>query len=48
VQETVNNNGWTANNSMVFIITGEGKRTAEAYNGRSAKAAALHITYTLN
>jgi PKD repeat protein len=48
VQETINNNGWTANNSMVFIITGEGKRTAEAYNGRSAKAAALHITYTLN
>ena len=33
VQEIVNRSNWASNNSMVFIITGTGKRTAESYDG---------------
>jgi hypothetical protein len=45
VQEIVNRAGWAQNNSMVFIITGTGERTAEAYEGSASKAPQLVITY---
>jgi hypothetical protein len=45
VQEIVNRAGWAQNNSMVFIITGTGCRTAESYEGSSSKAPQLVITY---
>jgi hypothetical protein len=45
VQEVVGRTGWNANNSMVFIITGSGERTAESYNGEPAAAPLLHIEY---
>ncbi len=45
VQETVNRTGWTQNNSMVFIVTGTGKRTATAYEVSATKAPLLVVTY---
>jgi hypothetical protein len=43
MQEIVSRGGWTAGNSMVFIITGTGVRTAEAFDGLFAPV--LHVTY---
>jgi PKD repeat protein len=48
IQEIVNRPGWTSGNSLVIIITGTGKRVAEAYNGNQAGAPILHVEYTLN
>lgn len=45
VQELVNRAGWSAGNSMVFIITGSGKRTARAYDGSPSTAAVLNIEH---
>ena len=47
VQEIVNRPGWSGG-SMVFIITGSGKRVAESFNGSSSKAPLLHVEYTSN
>ena len=44
MQEIVNRGGWTAGNSMAFIITGTGVRTAEAFDGLFAPV--LHMTYS--
>ena len=46
VQEVINNGGWASGNSMVFIITGNGRRSAESYNGESSAAPLLHLDYT--
>jgi hypothetical protein len=43
VQEIVNRGGWTAQNSMVFVISGTGKRVAESYNGERNAAPVLHV-----
>jgi len=43
MQEIVNRGGWTAGNSMAFIITGTGVRTAEAFDGLFAPV--LHVTF---
>jgi PKD repeat protein len=45
VQEVVDRAGWAANNSMAFIITGSGDRTAEAYDGDPGLAPLLHVEY---
>lgn len=45
VQEVVDRPGWSAGNSMVFVITGSGERTAESFNGESSAAARLHIVF---
>ena len=45
LQEVVNRSGWRANNSMVFVIQGSGKRTAEAYEGHPSSAPLLHVKY---
>lgn len=47
VQEIVDRSGWATGNDMVFVITGTGKRTAEAYEGSAAGAPLLHIEYTI-
>jgi hypothetical protein len=47
VQEIVNQQGWVAGNSLVMIITGTGKRVAEAYEVDHAGAPLLHIEYSL-
>jgi hypothetical protein len=45
VQEIVNQGQWNSDQSMVFIITGTGVRTAESYEGSAPDAALLHISY---
>lgn len=45
VQEIVNRSGWVQNNSMVFVVTGTGERTAAAYEVGAAKAPKLVVTY---
>ena len=45
VQTIVNRPGWVSGNAMVFIITGSGRRTAEAFEGGAAKAPRLHVEY---
>ncbi len=45
VQEIVNREGWRYENSMGFIITGTGHRTASSYDGNSGFAPLLHVEY---
>jgi hypothetical protein len=45
VQEVVDRPGWAVGNSMVFIITGTGSRSADSYDGNSSNAPKLVITY---
>jgi VCBS repeat-containing protein len=45
IQEIVDRPGWSSGNSLVIIITGTGKRTAEAYDGIAAAAPLLHVGY---
>lgn len=47
IQEIVNRTDWAAGNSLAVIITGDGngRRTAESYEGNPAGAARLHIEY---
>ncbi len=45
IQEIVDRSGWTSGNSLVIIISGTGKRVAEAYNGVAAAAPLLHVEY---
>ncbi|MDJ1372200.1 metallophosphoesterase [Gulosibacter molinativorax] len=48
VQAVVDRDDWQAGNSMVFMLNGEGTRTAESYNGGgSAEAPKLMVTYEL-
>ncbi|MFW5443099.1 MAG: Ig-like domain-containing protein [Methylococcaceae bacterium] len=44
VQETVNQAGWTEGNAIVFIISGNGKRVAESFNGSAP--AELHVSFS--
>lgn len=46
IQEIISRPGWASNNSLAIIITGTGRRTAEAYNGVPAAAPLLHVEYT--
>jgi hypothetical protein len=45
IQEIVNRPGWASGNSLVILISGTGKRVAEAYNGDRAGAPLLHVEY---
>lgn len=45
VQQVVNQDGWASGQAMVFMISGEGKRVAEAYEGSVTQAPLLHIEY---
>ena len=47
VQEIINQPGWIVGNSLVMIVTGTGKRVAEAYEVDHAGAPLLHIEYSL-
>jgi hypothetical protein len=47
VQEIVNRPGWTSGNALVLIITGSGKRVADAYNRSAANAPILNVVYTI-
>jgi hypothetical protein len=45
VQEVVNGSGWSSGRAMGLIVTGSGKRVAEAFDGVPAAAPLLHIEY---
>jgi hypothetical protein len=45
VQEIVSRQGWTTLNDMVFMISGGGTRTAEAFDGQALAAPLLHIEW---
>jgi hypothetical protein len=47
IQEIVNQPGWARGNPLALIITGTGKRVAEAYEGGATKAPRLYIEYTV-
>ena len=46
IQEVIDRSGWNSGNSISIIITGDGERTAESYNGDSSKAPQLIINYS--
>ena len=43
IQEIVNRPGWVSGNSLVILISGTGRRTAESYEGLASGAALLHL-----
>ena len=45
LQEVVGGAGWAQGGSLVLIITGTGKRVAEAWDGNKALAPLLHVEY---
>jgi hypothetical protein len=45
VQEIVDRPGWANGNSLAVIVTGTGRRTAEAFDGSRSAAPLLHIEY---
>ncbi len=44
VQAIVDRSGWGSGNALAFIITGTGRRTAEAFDGTAAPV--LHVAFT--
>ncbi|MEE9426172.1 MAG: hypothetical protein V3V18_14520 [Methylococcales bacterium] len=44
-QEIIDRPGWSGNNAMALIITGNGKRNAYSYEGNQSKVPVLHIEY---
>ncbi|MFW5443959.1 MAG: InlB B-repeat-containing protein [Methylococcaceae bacterium] len=44
VQAVVNQGAWAPGNAIAFIISGQGKRVAESYNGTAAPE--LHVEYS--
>lgn len=46
VQELVNQEDWNTDSSITFIISGDGEREAESFEGGSTRAPRLRITYT--
>ncbi|HEX5946822.1 MAG TPA: hypothetical protein VFY82_11120 [Acidimicrobiales bacterium] len=47
VQQIVDRPGWVSGNPLAFVITGSGRRTAEAFNAGPGAAPRLHIEYTV-
>jgi hypothetical protein len=47
IQEIVDRGGWTSGNALALIVTGSGKRVAEAYDGVQNAAPLLHVEYLL-
>ena len=46
VQEVVSRGGWSSGNAMVLVVSGTGRRVAEAFEGGAALAPRLHVEYT--
>jgi hypothetical protein len=46
VQEILARPGWTSGNALALIVTGSGKRVAEARDGLATAAPLLHVEYT--
>ena len=47
LQEIVDRTGWTSGNALALLVTGDGTRVAESFDGGAAKAPVLHIEYTV-
>src|SRR5690606_2344419 len=47
VQEVIDRPGWVTGNPLAIIVTGSGRRTAEAFDGVPSLAPRLHVEYTL-
>jgi len=45
ITEVIKRSGWASGNSMVFIVTGTGRRVAVSYYGIPASAPELHIDF---
>jgi hypothetical protein len=45
IQEIVNRPGWTSGNALALLLTGTGRRTAEAFEGDAPGAPLLHLEY---
>ncbi len=46
IQEIVARPNWTSSNSLVLVITGSGRRVAEAWDSNPAAAPLLHVEWT--
>ena len=46
INEVISHPGWDYGNALAIVVTGTGKRTAEAFNGDAWSAPILHIEYT--
>jgi hypothetical protein len=46
VQEIVDRSGWASGHALVLLVTGNGERTAEAFDGGATKAPVLIIEFT--
>jgi len=45
IQEITDRAGWTEGNAIVLIVTGDGERVAESYDGDPTGAPALYIDF---
>jgi K319L-like, PKD domain len=45
LQEIVNRSGWNSGNAVVLLISGQGNRTAESFDGASGSAPTLYLEY---
>ena len=48
IQPLINQNSWSENNPLVFIIKGDGKRVAKSYNGDPTGAPKIHVEYSIS
>ena len=46
ITEVVGRTGWASGNALALVVTGTGRRTADAFEGGAANAPSLHIEYT--
>ena len=47
VQEVVNRPGWASGNALAVVITGNGERVAESFDGSEEAAAVLSVSYVV-
>jgi hypothetical protein len=45
IQQIVDGSGWASGRALVVIVTGTGKRVAEAYDGVRTAAPLLHVEF---
>ncbi len=45
IQEIVDRDGWRPKNAMVILVTGNGRRTVESYDGARDRAPLLHVEF---
>jgi hypothetical protein len=48
IDSVVNGGGWQSGNALLILITGDGDRVAESFDGDEAGAPLLHVEYTVD